>query len=128
MGRSLQRQQLEMEQLQQRREKQQKLKDQQARKQELDRCLRLKMKRLAREQEEELQVDLSTLKQVLTQHTDEKLEAAQRKVDRLQIAVKTHKEPGKGQNTYIISCTLYRPRRTQRRHVCVCAWCSGGAG
>lgn len=80
IGRSLQRQQLEMEQLQQRREKQQKLEDQRARKKELDRCLRLKMKRLAREQEEELQADMSILKQVLTQHTDEKQEAAQRKV------------------------------------------------
>lgn len=80
IGWSLQRQQLEMEQLQQRREKQQKLEDQRARKQELDRCLRLKMKRLAREQEEELQADMSILKQVLTQHTDEKQEAAQRRV------------------------------------------------
>lgn len=69
-----------MEQLQKQREKQQKLEDQRARKQELDRCLRLKIKRLAREQEEELQADMSILKQVLTQHTDEKQEAAQRKV------------------------------------------------
>lgn len=69
-----------MEQLQQRREKQQKLEDQQARRQELDRCLRQKMKRLAWEQKEELQEDMDILKQVLTQHADGKQEAAQRKV------------------------------------------------
>lgn len=87
-----------MEQLRQRREKQQKLEDQRARKQELDRCLRLKMKRLAREQEEELRVDLSILQQVLTQHTDEALEAAQRKV----IAQNhSHKNTV---YTYILSC------------------------
>lgn len=82
-----------MEQLQQRREKQQKLEDQRARKQELDRCLRLKVKRLAREQEEELQVDMSILKQVLTQHTDDKQEAAQRKVITNSMS-KRHKETG----------------------------------
>lgn len=71
-----------MEQLQQRRDKQQKLEDQRARKKELDRCLRLKMKRLAREQEEELQADMSILEQVLTQHTDQKQQAAQQKVIR----------------------------------------------
>lgn len=73
-----------MEQLQRRRDKQQKLEDQRARKKELDRCLRLKMKRLAREQEEELQADMSVLEQVLTQHSDQEQEAAQQKVTRQQ--------------------------------------------
>lgn len=77
---AIQKQQLEVEQLQQRREKQQQLEDQRARRRELDRCLRQKMKRLAREQKEELQVDVAILKQVLAQHTDGKQEAARRKV------------------------------------------------
>lgn len=74
-------QQWEMDQLQQQRDKKQKLRDQKARRRELDRCMRMKMKRLAQEQQEELKLDMSILQQMLMQHTDEKKEAAERKVN-----------------------------------------------
>lgn len=70
-----------MERLQQQREQQQKLRDQQTRRRQLDRSLRLKMKRLAREQQDELQLDMNIMQQLLEQETDEKQEAAQRKVN-----------------------------------------------
>ncbi len=69
-----------MQRLQQQRELQQKLQDQQTRRQQLDHCLRLKMKRLAREQQDELQLDMNILQQLLKQEADERQEAAQRKV------------------------------------------------
>ncbi|XP_040014048.1 cilia- and flagella-associated protein 53 [Xiphias gladius] len=74
-------QQREMQLLQEQREQQQKLRAQQTRRQQLDQGFRLKMKRLAREQQDELQLDMSVLQQLLKQETDEKQEAAQRKVN-----------------------------------------------
>ncbi len=74
-------QQQEMQRLQQQREQQQKLQDQQTRRRQLDQGLRLKMKRLAREQQDELQLDMNILQTLLKQEADEKQEAAQRKVN-----------------------------------------------
>ena len=76
-------QQQEVQRLQKQREQQQKLEDQQSRRRLLDRGLRLKMKRLAREQQDELQLDMNILQQLLRQDTDERQEAVQRKVNTL---------------------------------------------
>lgn len=74
-------QQQEVRRLQLQREQRQKIQDQGARRRQLDQSLRLKMKRLSREQQEELQLDMSILQTLLKQETDEKQEAAQRKVN-----------------------------------------------
>ncbi|KAI3361903.1 hypothetical protein L3Q82_002222 [Scortum barcoo] len=73
-------QQQEMQQLQQQREQQKKLQDQQTRRRLLDQGFQMKMKRLAREQQDELQMDLNILQMLLKQESDEKQEAAQRKL------------------------------------------------
>lgn len=70
-----------MLQLQQQREDQQKLQDEQARRRLLDHSYRMKMKRLAREQQEELQRDMDILAQLLKEQTDEKEGVAQKKVN-----------------------------------------------
>ncbi|XP_035523310.1 cilia- and flagella-associated protein 53 [Morone saxatilis] len=74
-------QQQEMQRLQLQREQQQKLRDQRTRRRQLDQGLRMKMKRLAREQQDELQLDVNILQQLLQQETEEKQEAAQRKAE-----------------------------------------------
>ena len=70
-----------MRRLQQQHEQQQKLRDQQSRRRQLDQSHRLKTKRLAREQQDELQLDMDVLQQLLQQETDERQDAAQRKVN-----------------------------------------------
>lgn len=72
--------QREMLCLEKQREQQQKLQAQEKWRRQLDQCLRLKMKRLAREQQDELALDMSILQLLLEHETDEKQEAAQRKV------------------------------------------------
>uniref|UniRef100_A0A3B4FYH8 Cilia- and flagella-associated protein 53 n=1 Tax=Pundamilia nyererei TaxID=303518 RepID=A0A3B4FYH8_9CICH len=67
--------------LQEQREQQQKLQAQQGQRRLLDHGLRLKMKRLAREQREELELDISILQALLKQEIDEKQGAAQRKAE-----------------------------------------------
>uniref|UniRef100_UPI003AAA810B cilia- and flagella-associated protein 53 n=1 Tax=Centroberyx gerrardi TaxID=166262 RepID=UPI003AAA810B len=74
------REQREMLQLKEQREQQQKHQGQETRRRQLDQCLRLKMKRLAREQQDELELDMSILQQLLTEERDEKQDAAQRKI------------------------------------------------
>ncbi|XP_044029482.1 cilia- and flagella-associated protein 53 [Siniperca chuatsi] len=74
-------QQQQMQRLQRQREQQQKLRDQQTRRRQLDQGFRLKMKRLSREQQDELQLDMNILQALLKQETDEKQEAAQRKAE-----------------------------------------------
>uniref|UniRef100_A0A3Q3JGI3 Trichohyalin-plectin-homology domain-containing protein n=1 Tax=Monopterus albus TaxID=43700 RepID=A0A3Q3JGI3_MONAL len=71
----------EVQRLQKQREQLHKLQTQQATRRQLDRGFRLKMQRLAREQQEELQLDMSILQQLLQQETDQRQEAAQRKVE-----------------------------------------------
>uniref|UniRef100_A0A3Q3JGJ6 Cilia- and flagella-associated protein 53 n=1 Tax=Monopterus albus TaxID=43700 RepID=A0A3Q3JGJ6_MONAL len=73
-------QQQEVQRLQKQREQLHKLQTQQATRRQLDRGFRLKMQRLAREQQEELQLDMSILQQLLQQETDQRQEAAQRKL------------------------------------------------
>ncbi|XP_076019756.1 cilia- and flagella-associated protein 53 [Genypterus blacodes] len=73
--------QRELLRLEEQREQHQKLGAQEKRRRQLDQCLRLKMKRLAREQQEELALDMSILQHLLNQATDEKQEAAQRKIE-----------------------------------------------
>ncbi|KAF7656012.1 hypothetical protein LDENG_00047460 [Lucifuga dentata] len=75
------REQGEMLRLEEQQKQHQKLQAQETRRRQLDQCLRLKMKRLAREQQEELALDLSILQQLLKGETDEKREAAQRKIE-----------------------------------------------
>ncbi|KAM3874202.1 cilia- and flagella-associated protein 53 [Diretmus argenteus] len=75
------REQREMLRLEEQREQHQKLRGQEARRRQLDRYLRLKMKRLAREQQEELALDMSILQQLLSEEKDEKQEAAQRMIE-----------------------------------------------
>lgn len=58
----------------------QKLQNQESWRKQLDSSLRLKMKRLAREQQEDLALDMSILEQLLTLGKDEKKEEALRKV------------------------------------------------
>lgn len=66
--------------LEEQREHRQKLQNQKSRRRQLDTSLRLKMKRLAREQQEELALDISILNQLLTSVKDERKEEALRKV------------------------------------------------
>lgn len=70
-----------MQRLQQQREQQQTLQQQQSRRRQLDHGLRLKMKRLSREQQDELQLDMNILQTLLQQETDERQDAAHRKVN-----------------------------------------------
>ncbi|KAA8577395.1 hypothetical protein FQN60_017496, partial [Etheostoma spectabile] len=72
-------QQQQMQQLQLQREHQLSLQQQQQRRRQLDQGLRLKMKRLAREQQDQLQLDMSILQTLLQQDTDQRQEAAHRK-------------------------------------------------
>ncbi|XP_032366390.1 cilia- and flagella-associated protein 53 isoform X2 [Etheostoma spectabile] len=63
------------------REHQLSLQQQQQRRRQLDQGLRLKMKRLAREQQDQLQLDMSILQTLLQQDTDQRQEAAHRKME-----------------------------------------------
>ncbi|XP_044189079.1 cilia- and flagella-associated protein 53 [Thunnus albacares] len=74
-------QQQEMQQLQEQREQQQQRQAQQTRRRQLDQGLRLKTKRVAREQQDELQLDIRILQQLLKEESDERQEAAQRKAE-----------------------------------------------
>ncbi|XP_069016527.1 cilia- and flagella-associated protein 53 [Embiotoca jacksoni] len=74
-------QQRQVQQQQQQQQQQQKLQDQQIRRRQLDQDLRLKMKRLAQEQQDELQLDMRILQQALREETDVKQESAQKKVE-----------------------------------------------
>lgn len=76
----MQAQQRQTSLLHEQREQQQKLRAQQGQRRLLDHGLRLKMKRLAQEQREELELDMSILQALLKQEIDEKQGAAQRKV------------------------------------------------
>ncbi|KAM4634258.1 cilia- and flagella-associated protein 53 [Polymixia lowei] len=73
--------QREMLHLQEQREQFQKLQGQETRRRQLDQSLRLKMKRLAREKQDELAMDMSVLQQVLSEEKDEKQDATQRKIE-----------------------------------------------
>ncbi|XP_072518160.1 cilia- and flagella-associated protein 53 [Salminus brasiliensis] len=73
--------QREMLCLEEQREHRQKLQSQESRRRQLDLSLRLKMKRLAREQQDELALDMSILEQLLTHEKDEKKEEALRKLE-----------------------------------------------
>lgn len=75
------REQREMLRLQEQREQQQKVKAQQTRRRQLDQGYMMKIRRLAKKQQEELALDMSILEQVLSQETDDKQEAAQRKCE-----------------------------------------------
>lgn len=70
-----------MDRLQEQREQQQQQQKRDTRRRDLDESLRLKLKRLAREQQEELELDMSILQHMLRQETDEKLGLAQKKVN-----------------------------------------------
>ncbi|XP_031165379.2 cilia- and flagella-associated protein 53 isoform X2 [Sander lucioperca] len=63
------------------REQQLTLQQQQQHRRQLDQGLRMKMKRLAREQQDQLELDMSILQTLLQQETDQKQEAAHRKVE-----------------------------------------------
>ncbi|KAM8827650.1 cilia- and flagella-associated protein 53 isoform 2-T2 [Spinachia spinachia] len=78
----LTRRQQELHRLQEQRERQQAQRDRQTRRRQLDQGLRLKMKRLSREQQDELQLDMSVLQTLLQQEVDERQEAAGRKAER----------------------------------------------
>uniref|UniRef100_A0A3Q0SMA5 Cilia- and flagella-associated protein 53 n=1 Tax=Amphilophus citrinellus TaxID=61819 RepID=A0A3Q0SMA5_AMPCI len=73
--------QQQTELLQEQRQQKLKLRVQQGQRRMLDWCLMLKMKRLAWEQREELELDMSILQTLLRQETDEKQGAAQRKAE-----------------------------------------------
>ena len=66
--------------LEEQRERSQKLQGQENRRRLLDHSLRLKMKRLAREQQDELALDMSILEQLLAEAKDEKQGDVMRKV------------------------------------------------
>lgn len=66
--------------LEEEREHRQKLQNQESWRKQLDTSLRLKLKRLAQEQQENLALDMSILEQLLAQAKDEKKEEALRKV------------------------------------------------
>lgn len=70
-----------MDRLEEQREQQQEKQKRDTRRRDLDESLRLKLKRLAREQQEELELDMSILQHMLRQETDEKLGLAQKKVN-----------------------------------------------
>ncbi|XP_034402791.1 cilia- and flagella-associated protein 53 isoform X5 [Cyclopterus lumpus] len=75
-------QQQETLRLQQQRERHQGLQDRRTRRRQLDLSLRLKVQRLCREQQDELQLDINILQTLLQQEVDEKQEAAHRKAER----------------------------------------------
>ncbi|XP_026794611.3 cilia- and flagella-associated protein 53 [Pangasianodon hypophthalmus] len=75
------RDQREMMRLEEQREHRRKLQNQESRRRQLDTSLRLKMKRLAQEQQEELALDMSILEHLLTQAKDDKKEEALRKLE-----------------------------------------------
>ncbi|KAI4900511.1 hypothetical protein NFI96_020142, partial [Prochilodus magdalenae] len=75
------REQREMLRLEEQREHKQKLQSQQSRRRQLDLSLRLKMKRVAQEQQDELALDMSILEHLLTHERDEKKEEALRKLE-----------------------------------------------
>ncbi|KAK2827299.1 hypothetical protein Q7C36_018225 [Tachysurus vachellii] len=75
------RDQREMLRLEEEREHRQKFQNQENWRRELDTSLRLKLKRLAREEQEDLALDMSILEQLLTEVKDEKKEEALRKLE-----------------------------------------------
>ncbi|KAM6984857.1 cilia- and flagella-associated protein 53 [Aplochiton taeniatus] len=75
------REQREVQRLEERRALSQKLQGQESCRRLLDQCLRLKMRRLAREQQDELALDMSILQQLLAEEKDEKQGASQRKLE-----------------------------------------------
>ncbi|XP_041753770.2 cilia- and flagella-associated protein 53 [Coregonus clupeaformis] len=75
------REQREMLRLVEQRERRQKLQGQESRRRLLDHSLRLKMKRQAREQQDELALDMSILEQLLTEERDEKQGKVTRKLE-----------------------------------------------
>ncbi|KAM7392262.1 hypothetical protein PAMA_007400 [Pampus argenteus] len=74
-------QQQEVQRLQEQQEQQQWCQAQRARHWQLDQDVQLKMKRLCREQQDELQLDISILQQLLKEESDGRQEAAQRKAE-----------------------------------------------
>lgn len=62
------------------REHRQKLQDQEKRRKQLDLSLRLKMKRLSRDRQEELALDMSILEQLMAEERDEKQDEVLKKV------------------------------------------------
>ncbi|NP_001038595.2 cilia- and flagella-associated protein 53 [Danio rerio] len=74
--------QREMLRLEAEREHRQKLQDQEKRRKQLDLSLRLKMKRLTRDRQEELALDMSILEQLLAQEKDEKQDEVLKKLER----------------------------------------------
>ncbi|XP_051960807.1 cilia- and flagella-associated protein 53 [Xyrauchen texanus] len=76
------REQREMLQLEVERAHRQKLQNQDKQRKQLDLSLRLKMKRLAQEQQEELAQDMSILEELLTSNRDEKQEEVLKKLER----------------------------------------------
>lgn len=76
------RDQREMLRLEAEREHRQKLQDQEKRRKQLDFSLRLKMKRLARDRQDELALDMSILEKLLSEERDEKQEEFLRKLER----------------------------------------------
>ncbi|KAL2100116.1 hypothetical protein ACEWY4_004510 [Coilia grayii] len=75
------REQREMLQLEEERQRRQKLQSQASRRRLLDKSLRLKMKQLAREQQDELALDMSILQQLLAEEKNEKQGEAARKLE-----------------------------------------------
>ncbi|KAG5272052.1 hypothetical protein AALO_G00161150 [Alosa alosa] len=75
------REQREMLRLEDERQRRQKLQSQGSRRRSLDQSLRLKMKRLAQQQQEELALDMSILTQLLAEERDEKQGEATRKLE-----------------------------------------------
>ncbi|XP_062334749.1 cilia- and flagella-associated protein 53 [Osmerus eperlanus] len=73
--------QREVLRLEEQRERSQKLQGQESRRRLLDHSLRLKMKRLAREQQDELALDMSILEQLLAEARDEKQGDVMRKLE-----------------------------------------------
>lgn len=82
-----------MQRLQEQRERQQAQRDRLTRRKQLDQGLRLKMKRLSREQQDELQLDMSVLQTLLQQEVDERRDAAVRKVKGSEV-IYTHMTTG----------------------------------
>ncbi|KAF4098578.1 cilia- and flagella-associated protein 53 [Onychostoma macrolepis] len=72
----------EMLRMEAEREHRQKLQDQEKRRKQLDLSLRLKMKRLARDRQEELALDMSILEQLMTEERDEKQDEVLKKLER----------------------------------------------
>ncbi|XP_067279903.1 cilia- and flagella-associated protein 53 [Pseudorasbora parva] len=76
------RDQREMLRLEAERGHRQKLQDQEKRRKQLDLSLRLKMKRLTRDRQDELALDMSILEQLLSEERDEKQEEVLKKLER----------------------------------------------